>query len=211
MLIVVKYRDVHPLAAQFLNDEAFRGFNVFQIDRAKSWFERANDIGELFGVGLVQLDVKTVDIGEFLKQNGFAFHHRFGRQAADVPKPQNRCAIGYNRNKVPARGIIAGRVRVLCNLDAGFCHARRIGARKVAPICHRFGCADFQLSGFRKLVIVQRGLTGAVITFVGHGVPLRYSLVLNYFLPSGQALRDHTQVFGSLANFHRTYQALFYE
>ena len=61
VLVVVKNRDIHPFAAQLFDDKTIRGLDVFQVDRPEGWFKRANDIGQLFGVGLVDLDVKAVD------------------------------------------------------------------------------------------------------------------------------------------------------
>ena len=76
MLVIVEHRNVHPLAAQLFDDEAVGGLDVFQIDRAKGGFQRTDDGRQLYRVRLVQLDVETVDIGEFLEQNRLAFHHR---------------------------------------------------------------------------------------------------------------------------------------
>ena len=76
MLIVVKDRNLHPLAADLFNDETIGRFDVFKVDRAKGRFKRADDIGKLIGVGFVHLDVKAINIGEFLEQNRLASHHR---------------------------------------------------------------------------------------------------------------------------------------
>jgi hypothetical protein len=62
----VEIRDIHPLAADFFDDETIGGLDVLKVDRAKSRFQRTDDIGQFLRVGFVQLDVKSVDIGEFL-------------------------------------------------------------------------------------------------------------------------------------------------
>ena len=76
VLIVVKHRNRHPLAAQLFHHETVGGLDILQIDRAKGRFQRADDVGQLVGVRLVQFDVETVDVGEFLEQNRLALHHR---------------------------------------------------------------------------------------------------------------------------------------
>ena len=89
MLIVVEDGNVHALPAQSFNDETIRSLDVFEVDRAESGLQRADDVGELLRVGLVKLDVEAVDIGELLEQDGLALHHRLGRQPADIAQPQN--------------------------------------------------------------------------------------------------------------------------
>ena len=77
VLVVVKDRNIHALAADAFDHETFGRLDVLEVDRAERWLERTDDIGEFLGVGLVHLDVKTIDVGEFLEQNRLAFHHRF--------------------------------------------------------------------------------------------------------------------------------------
>jgi hypothetical protein len=60
-----------------------------------------------FGVGLVHLQVETVDIGEFLEEHRLALHHRLGGQRPDIAEPQHRGAVGDHRDEVAARGIPA--------------------------------------------------------------------------------------------------------
>ena len=53
MLVVVKDRDVHPLAKLPLNVEALRGFNVLEYDAAEGGFQRGDNINKLLRVGFV--------------------------------------------------------------------------------------------------------------------------------------------------------------
>ena len=53
MLVVVKDRDVHPLAKLPLDVETLRGFDVLEYDAAERGFQRCDNINELFGVGFV--------------------------------------------------------------------------------------------------------------------------------------------------------------
>ena len=121
--------DIHALAADFLDDKTIGGFDVFKVDRTKRRFQRADDVGQFLGVALVQLDIKTVDVCEFLEQDRLALHHRLGCQPADVAKAQNGGAIGDNADQITARGIVAGGVGVGLDLETCLGHAGRIGAR----------------------------------------------------------------------------------
>ena len=124
VLIIVENRDVHPLAADFLDDEAVRRLDVFKVDRAEGGAERADDFGKAFRIGFVQFDVETIDIGEFLEQDGLALHHRLGGQRPDIAQPQNGGAIGDDAHKVAARSKAAGIGRIIPDFQTGFGHAR---------------------------------------------------------------------------------------
>jgi hypothetical protein len=163
VLVVVEDGDVHALAAQLFDDEAVGGLDVFQVDGAEGGFQRADDLGQLHGVGFVQLDVETVDIGEFLEEDGLAFHHRLGRQRADIAKAQHGGAVGDHGHKVAARGVAAGGGGVGLDLEAGFGHAGGIGAAQVAAIGQGLGRADLQLSGLGEFVVIQRRLPRVVL------------------------------------------------
>ena len=76
MLVVVKDWDFHPRAANIFNNKAIRRFDIFQVDRAKGWFKRANDIGQFFGVAFIHFNVEAIDICELFEKNRLAFHDR---------------------------------------------------------------------------------------------------------------------------------------
>ncbi|MPL75487.1 hypothetical protein SDC9_21311 [bioreactor metagenome] len=159
VLVIVEHRDVHPLAADLLDDETVGGLDVLEVDRAEGGFHRADDFGQLFRVGLIQLDVEGVDIGEFLEQDRLALHHRLRGERADVAKAQHRGAVRHHRNKVAARGVARRGGRVRLDLEAGLGHTRGIGAAQVAAIGERLRRADLELPGLRKFVVVERGMT----------------------------------------------------
>ena len=77
VLVIVENGDVHALAANAFDGEAVGRLDVFEVNCTKSRFKSTDDVSELFRIGLVDLDVETVDRGEFLEQDRFAFHHRF--------------------------------------------------------------------------------------------------------------------------------------
>ena len=75
-----------PTFAQLLlNVEAFRRFNIFEVDTAKGRFQRRHNINEFIGIELVHFDIENVDTGKFLEQNALTFHDRFTGQRADIP------------------------------------------------------------------------------------------------------------------------------
>ena len=170
VLVVVKDGDIHPLAAQLFDDETVGRLDVFEVDRAECGFQRADDIGEFFGVGFIQLDIETVDIGEFLEQDRLAFHHRLRCQRADIAQTQHRRAVCDHGDEVAARGIVARCRRLCLDFQTGLGHAGGIGPRQIAPVGQWLGRPDFQFSGFRKLVIVERGLPQPFLGVLCHPV-----------------------------------------
>jgi hypothetical protein len=148
VLVVVEDGDVHPLPANSFNDETIGRLDVFEVDRAEGRLQRADDLGQLFGVGLVHLEVETVDIGEFLEEHRLALHHRLGGQRADIAEAQHGGAVGDHRDEVAARGI-PGRIgRVGLDFKAGLGHARGIGARRSRPLASGFVARISSFPGF---------------------------------------------------------------
>ena len=84
VLIVVEYRNIHPLAQFLFNIETFWRFNVFEVDSAEGRFERSDNFNKFVRVEFINFNVKYINPGEFLKQNALAFHHRFACQRANV-------------------------------------------------------------------------------------------------------------------------------
>jgi hypothetical protein len=93
--------------------------------------------------------------GELLEKHALAFHHRLGRQRADVTQAQHRGAVGDHRHQVAARRVFEGVGRVLDDFLAGRGNAGRIGQRQVALVHHLLGRGDGNLARHRKLVIFE--------------------------------------------------------
>src|SRR5690606_6399226 len=108
VLVVVEHRNLHPLAQAALDVEALRRLDVFQVDATESRLQRGNDLHQLVGIALVQLEVEYVDACKFLEQHGLAFHHRLGRQRTNGTQTQHRGAVGDHRYQVAARGVAEG-------------------------------------------------------------------------------------------------------
>ena len=162
MLVVVEHRDLHPLAKLALDVEALRRLDVLEVDAAEGGLERGDDVDELVGVALGELDVEDVDAGEFLEEDALAFHHRLGGERADGAQPEDRGAVGDDRDHVAARREAARLPGVLDDRLARRGHARRVREREVALREQRLGRGDFDLSGDREAMIVERGFAEVV-------------------------------------------------
>ena len=77
-----------------LDVEALGRLDVLEVDAAEGGLERGDDLDELVRVGLVDLDVEHVDVGELLEQAALALHHRLAGQGADVAKTEHGRAVG---------------------------------------------------------------------------------------------------------------------
>ena len=158
VLVVVKDGNFQSLAQFAFDVKAVGRLDIFEVDAAKSWLQRGDDLDQLVGVFFVDFDVEHIDAGKFLEQNAFAFHHRFARQGTDIAQAQYGCAIGDHAYQVAARGVTKGGGGVLHDFFAGHGHAGRVSQCQVVLVHELFGCLDADFSGTRKLVIVERGL-----------------------------------------------------
>ena len=66
MLIIVKNRDLHPLAQLALDIKTIRRLDVFKIHTTESRLKGGNNINETIEVGLVDLEIKDIDASELL-------------------------------------------------------------------------------------------------------------------------------------------------
>ena len=96
VLIVVKHRDAHALAQFSLNIKAFRRLDILEIDSAECRFQGRDDIDQLVGIALVDLDVEAIDAREFLEQHGLAFHDRLGRKGTNRAQSKDCSTVCYD-------------------------------------------------------------------------------------------------------------------
>ena len=108
VLVVMEHRDVHPLAQCLLDDEAFGRGDVFQVDAAEAGFHQRDRFDELVRIFGIEFDIDQIDIGEALEQHRFAFHHRLGRERAEIAEPENGGAVRDDRHEIGPRGIVIG-------------------------------------------------------------------------------------------------------
>jgi hypothetical protein len=152
----MEHRDVHALAQLLLDVEALGRLDVLEVDAAQRGLQRRDDVDQLVGVVLGQLDVEHVDAGEFLEQAALAFHHRLGGQRADVAQAQHGRAVGDDAHQVAARRVLVGQRRVGLDVQAGIGHARRIGQRQVALVQQGLGRGDRDLALDGRAVVLAR-------------------------------------------------------
>ena len=76
----------------FLDVEALRRLDVFQVDAAESGLEHLAGANDLVGVLGGQLDIEHIDIGEAFEQHALAFHDRLaGQRRRYCPVRARRC------------------------------------------------------------------------------------------------------------------------
>ncbi len=120
VLIVVHHRDVHAFAQRRLDDEAFGRGDVFEIDAAEGRLHQRHRLDELVGILGVEFDIDRIDVGEPLEQHRLAFHHRLGRERAEIAHAQDRGPVGDYGDKVRARGVSGSVGRIVGDgLDRG--------------------------------------------------------------------------------------------
>ena len=165
MLIVMEHRDFHPGTEHFLDDEALRCLDVLKVDGPESRLQGRDHLDQLIGIVFGDLDVEAIDIGEFLEQDGFAFHDRLRRQSADGAQAQYGGAIGNDGNQVAAVGHFIGLRGILDDDAAGGGDTRRIGQRQVALRRQWLGGLDLQFAGPRQPMVFERSfIQGFVVS-----------------------------------------------
>ncbi len=169
MLIIVKYRDIHAALAFLLDVKTFRRADVLEIDPAESRRQRADDPDETIGVDFVDLDIKGVDVGKPLEQDGLAFHDRLGGEGADIAEPKHRRTVGNDADQVSLGGIFERLPGLPADGQARFCDARRIGHRKVGGGAAGLGGDDGQLARLADGVILEGPVRHQLLFHGGKG------------------------------------------
>ena len=147
VLIVMENRNVHQLAQALFDDEAIGRLDVFEIDAAAGGAEIAHGADEGVDIFGVDLQIDGVDVGKTLEEDGFALHHRLGRQCAEIAQAQDRRAVGDHRHAIAPRGVVIGAIGIGGDGAHGNRDPGGIGKGKVALCRHRLGGADFELAG----------------------------------------------------------------
>ena len=159
MLIVVEHRDFHARLELVFDVETLRRLEILQVDAAEGRLERGDHVDHAVALVGVDLDVEYVDAGEFLEQDGLAFHHRLAGERSDVAEPENRGAVRHHGDEVRARGERRRLGRIGRDRLAGGGDPRRIGKREVLLRGERLGRLDLELPRPRQLVKGERTST----------------------------------------------------
>ena len=100
MLVIMENGNAHAFLQRLFHLEAFGGLDILQVDAAKGRFQRLDGADHPLHVGRIDLDVEDIDAGEFLEQDGLAFHDRLGGQRADIAQPQNGRPVRHDTDEV---------------------------------------------------------------------------------------------------------------
>ena len=122
----MKDRDVHLGLQAFLDLEAARRADVFQVDAPERGGQELDGGDDLLHVLRSQADRKGVHVGELLEEHGLAFHHRQRGLGPDVSQPQDGRPVGYDRYPVAARRVFPDLFLILGNFSARLGHAWRV-------------------------------------------------------------------------------------
>jgi len=141
-----------------LDVEALRRLDVFQVDATEGRLQRLDDAHNLVGIGGVDLDVEDVYVGEALKKQTLALHHRLAGQGADVAQAQHRRAVGDHGDQVAASRVLERLQRVLVDLPHRLGHPRRVGQGEVALGGAGLGQGNGDLAGATPAVVLERVL-----------------------------------------------------
>ena len=83
-----------------LDLEAARRGDVLEVDAPETGCDDLHGAHDLVDVLRVQADRPGVDAGEALEQRRLALHHRQRGARADVAEPEDRDAVGDDRDRV---------------------------------------------------------------------------------------------------------------
>ncbi len=64
----------------------------------------------MISVGILRghFEIDGVDVGKPLEQHRLAFHHRLGRERAEVAEPEDRGAVGDDGDEIAFGGVVEG-------------------------------------------------------------------------------------------------------
>ena len=105
MLVVVHHGDVALFLEPALYLEAFGGLDVLEVDASEGGGNGLDGSDEFLGVFLIQLDVVAVQSGEYLEQQGLAFHYRFAGEGSYIAQAEHRRSIGDDRHEIAFVGV----------------------------------------------------------------------------------------------------------
>ena len=146
VLVVVHDRDVHALAKGLLDDEAFRGGDVLEVDAAEARLHQSDRLDELVGILGIELDVDRIDVGEALEEDRLALHHRLGGERAEIAEAEDGGAVGDHGDEIALGGIIVGEVGIFGDGADRHGDAGRVSEAEVALGRHRLGGDDLDLA-----------------------------------------------------------------
>lgn len=108
MLIVVEDGNLHGLLERLFEVEAFRSFDVLEVDAAKREFQQLAQLDHVFRIVAADFEIKHVHVGKPLKQHALPFHHGFPGKRSDITQPEYRRPVAHHRDQLsPCRVLKA--------------------------------------------------------------------------------------------------------
>ena len=90
VLVIVEDGNLHRLPKRFLDQEAVRRPDVFEVDPADGRLEELAEADHVFGLFGADFEIEDVEIGELLEEVTLALHDRLSGQRADVAEARGR-------------------------------------------------------------------------------------------------------------------------
>lgn len=89
VLVVVHHGNIQFFAQPPVDFEAFRGFDVLEVDAPECRGYRFHRADECLGIGFVDFDVEGVDVGVSFEEHAFTFHDGLACQSSDIAQSQD--------------------------------------------------------------------------------------------------------------------------
>jgi hypothetical protein len=161
VLVVVEDGDCRAprTAAPRFDLEAARRGDVLQVDPAEDGRECGNRPHELVRVGRREADRPASMLANSLNRIAFPLHHRQRRIRADVAEPENRGAVGDDRDRVLLDRQVPHLFGLVGDCAADARDARRVGHREVVARLQRHLRDDLELAA----EVEQEGAVGDVL------------------------------------------------
>ena len=153
MLVVVEHRDLHGAAQLFLDVEAFRRLDIFEIDAPESGLDQLAGANDLVGVLGGELDIEDIDIREALEQDPLAFHDGLTGRRADIAESEDRGAVADHGHEVALGRVLIDQAGVARDFETRHGHSGRVGQAQIALRPARFGGNGGHLSRGRRRVV----------------------------------------------------------
>jgi hypothetical protein len=131
VLVVVHHGNIQFFAQPPVDFEAFRGFDVFEVDAPERRGYRLHRADECLGIGFVDFDVEGVDVGVSFEEHAFTFHDGFACQSSDIAQSQDGRAVRNDCYQIAFVRVTVNLFGVSFDFAARSCDAGRIGQRQV--------------------------------------------------------------------------------
>ncbi len=144
VLVIMHNRDADILEGLF-DLKTTRGGNILEVYSP----ENRGDVPHLvwkIRVGTLEAEGECIDTREFLEEDGFSFHHRYGSIPADVTEPENRRSVRDYRDGIPLEGVTVCQVFIPLDSPAYLSNTRGICPREVPPGLERHFRSDLKLA-----------------------------------------------------------------